>query len=122
MANRTPQRVQHAVLDRDGDYVELTDLDTAGYLFAKDLKLEVAWKVTRFKYKIRFFDPEHQAEKLAIEFVNSCCADTCDAICRLKKVIHRFSGRDDRKRKNGNGRGPVRNSGSRDPDFEKEPP
>lgn len=70
--------------------------------------VEVAWKVTRFKYKIRFYDPEKRAEQLVIDFVNSCCADTCDAICRLKKVIHRFNGRDDKRRKNSNGELPVR--------------
>ena len=113
MANRTPARVRHAVLERDGVYVELTDLDTAGYLFSKKLVVEVAWKVTRFKYKIRFYDPEHRAEQLALEFVNSCCADTCDGICRLKKVIHRFSGRDDKRCRNGDDTRAVRNSGSR---------
>lgn len=108
MVDKGPRRVQHAVLERDGDYVELTDLDTAGYLFGKKMHVEIAYKVTRYKYKIRFYDPERRAEGLAMDFVNSCCADTCDGICRLKKVIHRFSGRDDRKRKTGNGAQPVR--------------
>jgi hypothetical protein len=94
--NRAPSKVQKAVLSRDGDYVELTDLDTAGYLFTKKLYVSDAWKVSRFKYLIRFYDPDKLAEGLAMEFVNSICADYADAICRLKKVIHRFYGRDDK--------------------------
>jgi hypothetical protein len=100
---RAPGRAQRAVLIRDGDYIQLTDLDTAGYLFGRELVLQDAWKVSRYKYKFVFYDPQHQAENMAMEFINSSDARTCDAIGRLKKVIHRFYGRDDdgHPRKNG---------------------
>ena len=99
----TPERASCAVLVREGDYVELTDLDTAGYLFAKKVHVEDAWKVSRFKYKIRFYDPTKRAERLAIDFVNSDCADYADAICRLKKIIHKFYGRDEERKNSRNG-------------------
>jgi len=62
--------------------------------------------VSRYKYRIVFLDPEGKAEDMAFEFVNSSDARTCDAICRLKKVLHRFTGRDDSQaqRKNGSRR------------------
>lgn len=83
------------MLHRDGDYVQLTDMDTAGYFFGRDLIVQEAWKVSRYKYKFVFYDPDHVAEQMAMDFVNSSDARTCDGIARLKKVIHRFSGRDD---------------------------
>lgn len=96
------------MLCRDGDYVQLTDMDTAGYLFGRDLVLQDAWKVSRYKYKFVFYDPHRVAEDMVMEFVNSSDARTCDGIGRLKKVIHRFYGRDDDgrpRRKNGSKRG-----------------
>ena len=108
MVNERSQRSPQGVLKRDGEYVKLTDLDTAGYLFAKGVHIEYARRVSRYKFEISLYDPQGRAEKLAIEYVNSCCADTCDAIRRLKAVIHQFHGRDDRK--NGQGPGLMRES------------
>lgn len=108
MGNERSQRNLKGVLKRDGDYVKLTDLDTAGYLFAKGVHIEYARRVSRYKFEISLYDPQKRAEELAIEYVNSCCADTCDAIRRLKAVIHQFNGRDDRK--NGQVPGRVRDS------------
>lgn len=95
MDKKPPGRAQRTVLVRDGDYVQLTDMDTAGFMFGRNLVLQDAWKVSRYKYKFVFYDPEGIAETLAMDFVNSSDARTCDGIGRLKKVIHRFYGRDD---------------------------
>jgi len=101
----TPQRTSRDVLIRDGDYVQLTDLDTAGYLYQNKMHLQSAVRVSRYKFEFTFYDPACTAEQLAMDFVNSCCADFADAICRLKKVIHRFHGRDPTEKNRGsNGR------------------
>jgi hypothetical protein len=98
-----PTCAPRGVLIREGSSVRLTDLDTASYLFCKNLPLVDAVKVTRYKYEITFHDPDGRAEALAIEFINSCCADFADAVCRIKKVIHRFHGRDEAQAQKGNG-------------------
>ena len=94
--NKHPSRRKPPpILKRDGDYIELADLDLAGYLFAHDLHSQEAYRVTRYKFQFVFYDPHRKAEGLVIEFINSCCADTCDAIARLKRVIRQFSARDE---------------------------
>jgi hypothetical protein len=87
------------ILRRDGDYVFLTDLDTAGFFMLEDtpggaVPLASATKVTRTKFEFVFLDPEKRCEQLALDFVNDRCHRYADAIARLKKVIHRFHGRD----------------------------
>ena len=104
----TQQGLSNEILVRDGDHVRLTDIDTAGYLFAKGLYVEYAHKATRYKFEISLYDPEHKAEELAIEFVNSCCAKTCSGIRRLKSVVHKFHGSPGRK--NGQAPGAMRDS------------
>jgi hypothetical protein len=99
-----PSLAPRGILIREGNSVRLTDLDTASYLFCKNLPLVGAVKVTRYKYEITFHDPDRRAEELAIEFVNSCCADFADAVCRIKKVVHRFHGRDEQKGNGARGR------------------
>lgn len=106
--NGTQRSFPNEILIRDGDYVRLTDIDTAGYLFAKGLNVEYAHKATRYKFEISLYDPEHKAEAWAIEFVNSCCAKTCSGIRRLKSVVHKFHGSPDRK--NGQAPGTMRDS------------
>jgi hypothetical protein len=95
----TAKRARRAVLRRDGHYVSLTHLDTAAYLFAKDLPIEDAWRAGSYQYNFVFYDPDHRAEDLAIEFVNSFCADYADAVKRLKSVIYQFSSQSERSRK-----------------------
>ena len=99
-----PKRVPRGILYRDGPYVKLTDLDTAGYLHLKNLPLQGATRVDRYKSEFVFYDPSGLAEELAIAFINSECADYADSVHRIKKVIHRFHGRkaDGEKRKDGN--------------------
>ena len=80
---------------RDGPYVELSHLDTAAYLHDHGIAVANAWRESRYKFRIVLYDPDKRAEQLAVDYTNSCCARQCDAILRLKRVIHKFSGRDD---------------------------
>jgi len=80
--------------------VLLTDLDTAGYFLHSGLSLAYAVRLDRVHFEFEFYDPDGRAETLALEFINSSEHGFADAVCRLKKVIHRFSGK---RRGNSNG-------------------
>jgi hypothetical protein len=95
-----PRRVPRAVLERDGDHISLSHLDTAAYLHAKNLPISDAWRVGNYRYKFVFYDPDHLAEGFAIEFINSFCADYADSVKRLKSVVHQFAGQSERGRRN----------------------
>lgn len=106
-----PDRAPPAdTLRREGTYVTLSDMDTATYLFARGLWVQAATKLTRYRFRFTFYDPDHLAEQAVIDFVNACCdvapIDFADAQRRLKSVIHKFDGRSDdsRKGRGSNGR------------------
>lgn len=104
-ADENPKRVSYCKVHREGDLVYLSDLDTAAYLFMRGIHLESAVKITQWRYRFSFYDEENLAEAYTNEFVNSQCADYADAVSRLKKVIHRFSGRNEF---GSNGEAPVK--------------
>ena len=87
-------------LRREGSNIFLTNLDATAYLHYKGLAIVKALKVSRFKYEFVLYDPDHLGEDLAIEFVNSDCQGFADAVRRLKNVIHKFYGRDDKPQHN----------------------
>ena len=87
------------IMERDGDFVSVTDLDTAAYLFCKGLALARAVQIGRPgrpgrapRFQIRFYDPEMRALDLGIEFVNSPCARYADHVRRLKQSLERMQG------------------------------
>ena len=102
MVESSPKRAQRATLNRDGDHVELSDLDTAAFFLANKVAILEAYKVTKYKFRFRFYDPRHLCEGLAMAFINSCCHDFADAVCRIKKALHKFTGRGETQ-KNGQG-------------------
>ena len=96
---------QRAILERDGDYVILTDLDTAGYLHGVyDLGISHGIKEGPSQHRIYVYDPEHIAEEKAIEFINDRCSKFADGIRRIKKILHNFGGKPKKKRERTNGR------------------
>jgi hypothetical protein len=83
-----------AVLERDGDYVIVTDLDAAVFLHAiKGLSIANAEKVGRSMHVITIYDPEHLAEGLVIEFINSEACRFANGMRSVKKILHRFGGK-----------------------------
>jgi len=95
---------EEGILRRDGPSVFLTNLDASAYLLYKGIAISKASKVTRFKYEFVFYDPEGLTEQLVMDFVNSESQGFADAVRRLKNVIHKFYGRDDKPANNrGNG-------------------
>jgi hypothetical protein len=87
------------VLERNGNFVEVTDLDTAAFLHQRGVAVSTAVRVGKSMHVITMYDPlkagmeTGRAEELAIEFINSEAALFADAVRRLKKVIHRFGGK-----------------------------
>lgn len=85
---------QRAVLERDGANIILTDLDTASYLHAvHNLAVVDAEKIGPSAHRIVIYDPEHLADELVIQFINSESAVVLDGVRRIKKILHRFGGR-----------------------------
>lgn len=101
-----PARRPRGVLIREGNNIRLTDLDTAAYLRQHKVAIIDAVKTPRHKrpdlFEFSFHDPERRAEALAMEYINSCCVEHAFSVECLKKVLHRFHGKD-RLRQKGNG-------------------
>jgi hypothetical protein len=126
MANfreRLPDINYSGVLRRDGNYVMLSHMDAAGYLMYRNVANVRAEKISRFKYRFIFYDPDHRAEKLAMEFVNSESQGHADAIKRLKNSLNQFCGRDEEwggfkgeSQDHSNGNGTGNGNSRKDPD------
>lgn len=82
-----------AVLERDGPNITLTDRDTAVYLHAiHRINIASAARMGRRGFKIVMYDPEHRAEELVIEFINSESSLFADGLRRVNKILHSFGG------------------------------
>lgn len=82
-----------AVLHREGEYITLTDYDTAVYLFACNLPFVSARPVTENQREFVFQDKKGEAESKVLELVNRCSPlqplDILDAQRWLRKLLHR---------------------------------
>lgn len=95
-----------AIYRRRGDEITVWDLDTAAYVFYKRVPIANAYQVNPTQFHVVFYDPEHRAEALSLEFANTEVALYADAMHRLKKVMKRLArggaGRDNVRSHNGN--------------------
>jgi hypothetical protein len=77
----------------DARRVRLENLDLAAFLHMRQLPLLEAAKTSRYRYRFVFDDPDHRADELAREFVNSEVSRFCSSVVTLKSVIANFSSR-----------------------------
>ena len=86
------------VLERDGAFILVTDLDTAAFLYLKGLALSRAIQYGRPrpgrppKFKICFYDPHRTGHDLAMRFVNGeevSAVAYANSMKRLKQALEK---------------------------------
>ena len=83
-----------AVLVRRGSKLFVTDLDLGAFLFLRKIYCADGIKHPDGKFELIFYDRQHRAEKLAVDYVNGAEVPAkafAHAVRDLKRLINRFN-------------------------------